>query len=180
MNVPSSNSQGTETSETDTTINRKRAFSEEITAPVEGKAVDLTSVNDPVFASGTMGKGIAIIPRLGKIYAPIDGVVTVTSDSNHAYGIQSEKGAEILLHIGIDTVKMAGDGFKTYIKQGQKLKKGDLLGEFDMAKIKEAGFDSTVMMIVTNSFEYLEINSIKDSDIKVGDKALTLIQSESK
>lgn len=180
LNVPSSNSQGTETSERDTTINRKRAFSEEITAPVEGKAVDLTSVNDPVFASGTMGKGIAIIPRLGKIYAPIDGVVTVTSDSNHAYGIQSEKGAEILLHIGIDTVKMAGDGFKTYIKQGQKLKKGDLLGEFDMAKIKEAGFDSTVMMIVTNSFEYLEINSIKDSDIKVGDKALTLIQSESK
>lgn len=152
---------------------------EEIFVPVEGKIVDLSSVNDPVFATGAMGRGIAILPRNGKIYAPADGILTVTNDSKHAYGILTDKGAEILIHIGIDTVKMAGKGFKTYVTQGQKLKKGDLLGEFDIEKIHKAGVDSTVMMIVTNSIAYAEVKSMVNVELMVGEKALTLIPSES-
>jgi PTS system sucrose-specific IIC component len=177
LKVSSINTGSTSTTERSTT---NIATNEEIAAPVEGKVIDLATVNDPVFASGAMGKGIAIIPRIGKIYAPAEGILTVTNDSKHAYGIQTEKGAEILLHIGIDTVKLAGEGFKTYVKQGQKLKKGDLLGEFDIEKIHEAGFDSTVMIIVTNSIAYEEVKSVVDAELNVGEKAITLIPSVNK
>ncbi|MED3793561.1 sucrose-specific PTS transporter subunit IIBC [Niallia alba] len=180
LKVSSINTGSTSTTERSTTPVTNIATNEEIAAPVEGKAIDLATVNDPVFASGAMGKGIAIIPRIGKIYAPAEGILTVTNDSKHAYGIQTEKGAEILLHIGIDTVKLAGEGFKTYVKQGQKLKKGDLLGEFDIEKIHEAGFDSTVMIIVTNSIAYEEVKSMVDAELTVGEKAITLIPSVNK
>ncbi|EOR22923.1 PTS system sucrose-specific transporter subunits IIBCA [Niallia nealsonii AAU1] len=180
LKVSSINTGSTSTTERSTTPVTNIATNEEIAAPVEGKAIDLATVNDPVFASGAMGKGIAIIPRIGKIYAPAEGILTVTNDSKHAYGIQTEKGAEILLHIGIDTVKLAGEGFKTYVKQGQKLKKGDLLGEFDIEKIHEAGFDSTVMIIVTNSKAYEEVKSMVDAELTVGEKAITLIPSVNK
>ncbi|MFS0660343.1 sucrose-specific PTS transporter subunit IIBC [Niallia alba] len=180
LKVSSINTGSTSTTERSTTPVTNIATNEEIAAPVEGKAIDLATVNDPVFASGAMGKGIAIIPRIGKIYAPAEGILTVTNDSKHAYGIQTEKGAEILLHIGIDTVKLAGEGFKTYVKQGQKLKKGDLLGEFDIEKIHEAGFDSTVMIIVTNSIAYEEVKSMVDAELNVGEKAITLIPSVNK
>lgn len=180
LKVSSINTGSTSTTERSTTPVTNIATNEEIAAPVEGKAIDLATVNDPVFASGAMGKGIAIIPRIGKIYAPAEGILTVTNDSKHAYGIQTEKGAEILLHIGIDTVKLAGEGFKTYVKQGQKLKKGELLGEFDIEKIHEAGFDSTVMIIVTNSIAYEEVKSMVDAELTVGEKAITLIPSVNK
>ncbi|MCF2648295.1 sucrose-specific PTS transporter subunit IIBC [Niallia circulans] len=180
LKVSSINTGSTSTTERSTTPVTNIATNEEIAAPVEGKAIDLATVNDPVFASGAMGKGIAIIPRIGKIYAPAEGILTVTNDSKHAYGIQTEKGAEILLHIGIDTVKLAGEGFKTYVKQGQKLKKGDLLGEFDIEKIHEAGLDSTVMVIVTNSIAYKEVKSMVDAELTVGEKAITLIPSVNK
>ncbi|MDU1845739.1 MAG: sucrose-specific PTS transporter subunit IIBC [Niallia nealsonii] len=180
LKVSSINTGSTSTTERSTTPVTNIATNEEIAAPVEGKAIDLATVNDPVFASGAMGKGIAIIPRIGKIYAPAEGILTVTNDSKHAYGIQTEKGAEILLHIGIDTVKLAGEGFKTYVKQGQKLKKGDLLGEFDIEKIHKAGFDSTVMIIVTNSIAYEEVKSMVDAELTVGEKAITLIPSVNK
>jgi len=180
LKVSSINTGSTGTTERSNTTVTNIATNEEIAAPVEGKAIDLATVNDPVFASGAMGKGIAIIPRIGKIYAPAEGVLTVTNDSKHAYGIQTEKGAEILLHIGIDTVKLAGEGFKTYVKQGQKLKKGDLLGEFDIEKIHEAGLDSTVMVIVTNSIAYAEVKSMVDAELNVGEKAIALIPSVNK
>ncbi|MFZ2210694.1 MAG: sucrose-specific PTS transporter subunit IIBC, partial [Lactococcus raffinolactis] len=124
-------------------------LAEELFAPVTGQAIQLSETKDQVFSSGLMGKGIAIEPTVGEIYAPADGTLTVTNDSKHAYGLLTANGAEVLLHIGIDTVQMAGDGFSTQVKQGQVVKKGDLLGTFNIDKIKAAGYEATVMVIVT-------------------------------
>ncbi|MDR1606342.1 MAG: sucrose-specific PTS transporter subunit IIBC [Streptococcaceae bacterium] len=149
---------------------------EEIYAPVQGRTFPLTQTKDPVFSSGLMGKGIAIEPTVGKIYAPANGVLTVTNDSKHAYGIRTDKGAEVLLHIGIDTVQLNGDGFATTVNQGQVVKKGDLLGTFDIDQIKAAGFEATVMVIVTNSLSYAEVTGIENQEVQLGDSIIALTE----
>ena len=143
-------------------------LAEELFAPVTGQAIQLSETKDQVFSSGLMGKGIAIEPTVGEIYAPADGTLTVTNDSKHAYGLLTTNGAEVLLHIGIDTVQMAGDGFSTQVKQGQVLKKGDLLGTFNIDKIKAAGYEATVMVIVTNTMSFAEVQGIDNQTVTVG------------
>ena len=143
-------------------------LSEELFAPVTGQAIQLSETKDQVFSSGLMGKGIAIEPTVGEIYAPADGTLTVTNDSKHAYGLLTTNGAEVLLHIGIDTVQMAGDGFSTQVKQGQVVKKGDLLGTFNIDKIKAAGYEATVMVIVTNTMSFAEVQGIDNQTVTVG------------
>lgn len=123
----------------------------DIYAPVRGEAVDLTNVKDPVFAKLTMGDGIAIKPSDGDVYAPIDGIVRVATDTGHAIGIAGKNGEEVLIHIGIDTVALKGKYFISHVEQGMKVKKGDLLVEFDLNKIKAAGYDPTVMLVVTKT-----------------------------
>ena len=143
-------------------------LAEELFAPVTGQAIQLSETKDQVFSSGLMGKGIAIEPTVGEIYAPADGTLTVTNDSKHAYGLLTTNGAEVLLHIGIDTVQMAGDGFSTQVKQGQVVKKGDLLGTFNIDKIKAAGYGATVMVIVTNTMSFAEVQGIDNQTVTVG------------
>ena len=143
-------------------------LAEELFAPVTGQAIQLSETKDQVFSSGLMGKGIAIEPTVGEIYAPADGTLTVTNDSKHAYGLLTTNGAEVLLHIGIDTVQMAGDGFSTQVKQGQVVKKGDLLGTFNIDKIKAAGYEATVMVIVTNTMSFAEVQGIDNQTVTVG------------
>ena len=143
-------------------------LAEELLAPVTGQAIQLSETKDQVFSSGLMGKGIAIEPTVGEIYAPADGTLTVTNDSKHAYGLLTANGAEVLLHIGIDTVQMAGDGFSTQVKQGQVVKKGDLLGTFNIDKIKAAGYEATVMVIVTNTMSFAEVQGIDNQTVTVG------------
>lgn len=143
-------------------------LAEELFAPVTGQAIQLSETKDQVFSSGLMGKGIAIEPTVGEIYAPADGTLTVTNDSKHAYGLLTANGAEVLLHIGIDTVQMAGDGFSTQVKQGQVVKKGDLLGTFNIDKIKAAGYEATVMVIVTNTMSFAEVQGIDNQTVTVG------------
>ena len=143
-------------------------LAEELFAPVTGQAIQLSETKDQVFSSGLMGKGIAIEPTVGEIYAPADGILTVTNDSKHAYGLLTTNGAEVLLHIGIDTVQMAGDGFSTQVKQGQVVKKGDLLGTFNIDKIKAAGYEATVMVIVTNTMSFAEVQGIDNQTVTVG------------
>lgn len=147
-----------------------------IFAPVSGEVIDLTLVNDPVFSSETMGKGVAIIPHDGKVYAPADGLLGLVAETGHAYGIQTDDGGDILIHIGIDTVKLEGKHFETKVAQGQVVKKGDLLGTFDIDGIKENGLDSTVMVIVTNTSYYLAVKTIVPfrRDIQVGEHLLAL------
>ncbi|MEK6460346.1 beta-glucoside-specific PTS transporter subunit IIABC [Heyndrickxia faecalis] len=122
--------------------------------PVKGRVVPLTSVNDPVFSSEAMGKGVGVVPEEGKVVAPFDGQVSVAFPTGHAYGLQSDRGAEVLIHVGIDTVNLNGEHFHSNVKAGDRIRKGDVLGTFDPEKIKEAGYDTTTMVIVTNTMAY--------------------------
>lgn len=127
---------------------------ETLAAPVKGTLVALSNVPDEVFASGTMGQGIAIEPEEDVVKSPVAGTVSLVYPTGHAIGITSDKGAEILLHIGIDTVNLKGEHFKALIEQGQKVTVGTPLVEFDYQAIQAAGYAPTVMMIVTNSDQY--------------------------
>ncbi|MEQ8011818.1 sucrose-specific PTS transporter subunit IIBC [Enterococcus faecium] len=150
---------------------------EELGAPVAGTLVNLKDVNDPVFSSEAMGQGIAISPSEGIIVSPADGVVTVSYETGHAYGLKTENGAEILIHVGIDTVSMNGEGFERIVNQGQVVKKGDKLGRFDINKIRDAGLDATTMFVVTNSLSYAQVETICDSrDVNTSDNLLALTQ----
>lgn len=124
-------------------------------APVTGRFVPLEEVKDKMFSSKVLGDGFAIDPASGTVKAPVDGTITVAYPTGHAYGIRTEGGMEILIHIGIDTVELDGDGFKTYVKQGQRIRKGELLAEVDLAKVKERGKDP-VTMILFPSGEQME------------------------
>jgi PTS system sucrose-specific IIC component len=145
---------------------------EKVSSPVKGQAVALSTVNDPVFSSEMMGKGIAVVPESGEVVAPVDGTLTVVYDTKHAYGIESDKGAEILIHIGIDTVNLAGEHFTTAKQSGDKVKKGELLGTFDRAAIKKAGYDDTVMVIVTNTANYSDIAPLGKTRVDAGEEVL--------
>jgi PTS system beta-glucosides-specific IIC component len=134
-------------------------------APVKGQLEDISKVADPTFASGVMGKGIAIVPSEGKIFAPEDGVVTAIFDTHHAIGLHLNNDADVLIHVGIDTVEMKGKGFKQLVQKGDKVTAGQELLDFNIDEIKKNGYDPTVVMIVTNSKDFLEVLTVlKDKD----------------
>ena len=146
-----------------------------ISSPMTGKLVELKEVNDATFASGLMGKGVAIIPSVGEAVAPEDGEVVSLFRTKHAIGFQTDSGAEMLIHIGIDTVKLDGQHFKAHVEAGQKVKKGERLVSFDIEAIKQAGFEVTTPIIITNSDDYLDVTCIfKQNDVQQGDALLAL------
>ncbi|EOX7622294.1 TPA: beta-glucoside-specific PTS transporter subunit IIABC [Proteus mirabilis] len=126
-------------------------------SPLQGKTVALSEVNDETFASGIMGPGIAIIPTTGKVIAPADGVVDITFSSGHAIGLTLVNNIEMLIHVGIDTVNLAGQHFTCCVVKGQKVTKGDTLIEFDLDAIIAAGYDPTTMIIITNDDNKLDV-----------------------
>lgn len=128
-----------------------------IAQPIKGKVVDIAAVPDVAFNSGAMGKGLAIEPTEGKVYSPVDGTIQILFPTYHAIGIKADNGAEILIHIGMDTVKLNGKYFTPYIKKGDRVKKGQLLEEFDIDKIKKAGYLVITPVIITNSSDFAEI-----------------------
>ena len=142
---------------------------ETIISPIVGQAVALENVNDPVFSSGAMGQGIAVKPSEGVVYAPADAEVTIAFATGHAYGLRTANGAEILIHVGIDTVSMNGEGFNHKVAQGDKVKAGDVLGTFDSAKIAAAGLDNTTMVIVTNTADFASVNPVASGSVAKGD-----------
>ena len=148
---------------------------EVIYAPLNGEVIALTEVEDDAFSTGVLGKGLAIIPTEGKLYAPCDGVINTFFPTGHAVGILSDNGAEILIHIGMDTVKLNGDGFRKVANQGDTVKKGQLLLEFDLNKIKAADLSTTTPIIVTNSDAYLDIVPTDISNIHTGEDLITLM-----
>lgn len=148
-----------------------------IGAAVAGTVVPLKDVEDQVFATEVMGKGVAIEPSSNEIYAPVSGVLTVAYDSKHAYGIQSADGAEILVHIGIDTVELKGEHFISNKKVGELVKKGDLLGSFDRDKIKSAGYDDKVMMIVTNTKAYGDVAVLDKGSVQPGEDLIAVSEA---
>lgn len=125
-----------------------------ISSPLTGEIVPLTNVKDEVFSSGAMGNGIAIMPIKGELYAPIDGKITALYPSGHALGITSKSGMEIILHIGIDTVELNGEGFIIHVKSNQFVKRSDLLISFNIERIKSKGYSPITMVLVVNSDKF--------------------------
>lgn len=140
-----------------------------IQTPIVGDVVALSNVNDPVFSSGAMGQGIAVKPSQDVVYAPADAEVTIVFPTGHAYGLRTANGAEILIHVGIDTVSMNGEGFNHKVAQGDKVKAGDVLGTFDSSKIAAAGLDDTTMVIVTNTADYASVTPVASGSVVKGD-----------
>ena len=153
-----------------------KAGNELVGAPVKGTAVASAEVSDPTFGEEMLGAGMAIKPAEGKVYSPVDGVITMTIDSNHAIGIQSDKGTELLIHIGLDTVSLAGKHFNRVVKENEKVKKGDLLIEFDIEAVKAAGFDVITPVIVCNTDDYKEVIRYTGKDVEVGDTVMELVK----
>lgn len=142
-----------------------------INSCIDGEAIELSKVKDEAFSSGVMGKGIGIIPNSGYLYAPADGEISTVFITKHAVGMVTDEGVEILMHIGINTVELEGKGFKQIVKDGQRVKKGDILIEFDIDLIKDKNYDTTTIMIISNTQEYSDIevlnlgNVNKDTEV---------------
>ena len=142
---------------------------ETLVTPIVGDVVALSDVNDPVFSSGAMGQGIAVKPSQGVVYAPADAEVSIAFPTGHAFGLKTTDGAEILIHVGIDTVTMNGEGFEAKVAQGDKVKAGDVLGTFDSNKIAAAGLDDTTMVIVTNTADFSSVAPVATGSVAKGD-----------
>ena len=129
----------------------------EIAQCTAGKVIPYTEIPDPTFAAGTLGQGVGIVPEDEYVYSPIDGEISSVAESKHAIGISGENDMEVLIHVGVDTVEMKGDGFVDYVKEGDKVKKGQKLMKFDRAKIKAADHPDTVVLLLTNSDDYTNV-----------------------
>jgi len=147
-----------------------------INSPVVGETRKLSEVNDETFASGVMGNGIAVIPSEGLVVAPADGIASAVFDTSHAIGIHLDNDADLLIHVGIDTVELHGKYFETLVKKGERFHEGQPLLKFDLEKIKAAGYDPTVMIIVLNTKDFLEVLPVPESNqsVKVGNNLLML------
>ena len=158
-----------ETTDTDSTLPL-------LYSPLEGKAVPLNQIKDPTFASGVLGKGMALIPAKGEVTAPCDATVETVFETKHAIGLTGDNGAELLIHVGMDTVQLKGEYFTAHVKDGDHVKKGQLLLTFDMEKIKEAGYEITTPFIVTNSDAYSDVKLIKEGNVTTDSKVLEIVK----
>ncbi|MBP2642754.1 MAG: system, beta-glucoside-specific subunit [Firmicutes bacterium] len=153
----------------------KFAEKEMLTSPLAGEVKLLEEVPDEAFASGVLGKGLAIDPREGKVVAPADGTIATLFPTGHAIGLITEKGTEVFIHIGIDTVKLDGKYFNTKVKQGDTVKKGQVLIEFDLKKIKEAGYSVITPVLISNFKQYLDIVTTKEKTVSYQENLITVI-----
>ncbi len=147
---------------------------ETVASPVNGEVKPLSEVEDDAFSSGALGQGIALVPSEGKVYAPVDGEVTTFFPTGHAIGLLSDGGAEILIHVGMDTVKLDGRGFTPRVSQGSRVKKGDLLLEFDLELIQKEGYSTVTPMIVTNTDDYTAVEPVRARSLHTGDAAIRI------
>lgn len=147
----------------------------EIKAPCNGEIVKLSEVNDATFASEAMGKGIAMIPEEGVLYSPVNGTIKIIFPTKHAIGLLSDDGAELLIHVGIDTVQLEGKYFTTFVKSNQEVKAGDKLLEFNIEEIKKLEYDIVTPIIITNSQEYLEVLECNKQQIRCGETIITML-----
>lgn len=143
-----------------------------VLAPMDGELIPLADVPDPVFSSGAMGSGVAVVPTSGTVYAPVSGTVIVTMDSGHAYGIRTADGVEVLVHVGIDTVNLKGEGFTPKVSQGDTVTAGDVLAEVDLNAIEAAGYSTTTVVLITNSAAQSEVLPVDAAEVSHTDTAL--------
>lgn len=147
-----------------------------ICAPVTGKAVSLQEVSDPTFAEEILGKGVAIIPTDGHVVSPVNGIVVTVFETLHAIGLKSDDGVEVLIHIGLDTVKLGGKHFTARAKSGDKVTIGTPLVDFDVEKVKEEGYDVITPVIISNTFEYGDVLGVTDQEVKAGDSVIKVVK----
>jgi len=147
---------------------------EKLRSPIVGEVVALSEVNDPVFSSGVMGQGIAVKPSKGVVYAPADAEIAIAFPTGHAYGLKTDNGAEILIHVGIDTVSLNGEAFEAKVSQGDRVRAGDIIGTFDSEVIAANGLDDTTMVIITNTMDYAEVTPIATGSVTNKTRVLEL------
>lgn len=143
--------------------------SDKIGAFMEGQLIPLEKVNDPVFSQKMMGDGFAIIPRKGTVVSPVDGEITMIFHTKHALGIMTKDNVEVLLHIGIDTVKLDGEGFELFVKEGDKVSKGDKLIEVNLDTVVTSGKETTSMLILTSG---QTVKNLKEQDVSLTSKSI--------
>ncbi|PXZ18893.1 beta-glucoside-specific PTS transporter subunit IIABC [Lactobacillus helveticus] len=148
--------------------------STKLVSPLNGDVKPLSEIKDEVFSSGAMGQGVAIEPSEGVLHAPADGKIALVFPTGHVVGINTTDGAEVLMHIGMDTVNLQGKGFKTLVQKGQEVKAGDPLVEFNIKEIKAAGYEVATPVVVTNSKKYESINQVDNGTVEVGQEILSL------
>lgn len=147
-----------------------------LTAPVDGKIIALCDVQDDAFASEILGKGCAILPTDGCFHAPISGTISTLFPSRHAIGITSDDGIEVLIHIGLDTVQLNGEGFTALVKQGDHVEQGQPLVNVDLAFVKEKGFCLETPVVITNSAQYLDVLDVAKDTIHAGEDFLHIVK----
>lgn len=148
----------------------------EVASPIKGKVLRLESIQDAAFASGVLGKGAAVLPEDGNVFAPADGVVSTLFPTLHALGLETDNGLELLIHIGLDTVQLDGEGFEAMVKQGDRVKKGQLLVKFDLQFIGEKGFSLETPIIVTNTDDFLDVVEIGRDTVVPGENLLHVLR----
>ena len=163
-----------ETQEEEPVVATSERADEKLRSPIVGEVVALSEVNDPVFSSGVMGKGIAVKPSKGVVYAPADAEIAIAFPTGHAYGLKTDNGAEILIHVGIDTVSLNGEGFEAKVSQGDRVRAGDIIGTFDSEVIAANGLDDTTMVIITNTMDYAEVTPIATGSVTNKTRVLEL------
>jgi len=146
----------------------------EIFAPLTGTAIPREQIPDETFATGVLGDGVGIEPEIGEVVAPFDGEISSTTDTVHAVGVSGPGGVEMLIHVGVDTVNMKGEGFTLLVKEGEKVRKGQKLIAFDIDKIKAAGYPATTAVLVTNSEDYAGCKVETLGNISAGSKLITV------
>ncbi len=145
-------------------------------APIKGECIPISEVADPTFAEEILGKGIAIKPADGKVFAPADGTISTLFPTGHAVGLTTPDGVEILVHVGLDTVQLKGEHFKVTVEADQEVKKGDLLLEADLEEIRKAGYDTVTPMIICNSDELTDIKCKTEGTADIGDEVITYVK----
>lgn len=150
------------------------AFPAMLAADAAGTVVKMEDIPDEVFAQGILGQCCGIDPSEGKVYAPCDGEITQAPDTLHALGIAGKNGIEVLIHVGVDTVEMKGDGFSAKVKLGDKITKGQLLLTMDLDKIKAAGHPAVVITVVTNTDDFAEVTTVASGAVKPGDDLMKI------
>ena len=163
-----------ETQEEEPVVATSERADEKLRSPIVGEVVALSEVNDPVFSSGVMGQGIAVKPSKGVVYAPADAEIAIAFPTGHAYGLKTDNGAEILIHVGIDTISLNGEGFEAKVSQGDRVRAGDIIGTFDSEVIAANGLDDTTMVIITNTMDYAEVTPIATGSVTNKTRVLEL------
>lgn len=149
---------------------------ESVLSPITGEVIPLNNVKDETFSSGLLGKGAAIIPQVGRVVSPVDGVVSSMFRTGHAIGLTSAQGAEVLIHVGLDTVKLDGQYFHPQVKNDQPVKIGDVLLEFDIKAIKAAGYDLTTPVLVSNSDDFIDVLTLNNRAVSEGSPLLAVLK----